>query len=73
MVLKTKKNFRDDGLKQEALDEVVREEKTRLNVDVPLSLYKKLKLQAINEQKNTTITKIVIQAINEYLDKYSNE
>lgn len=72
MTLKAKKTSRDAALhKQEALEEVTKEETKRLNVDVPASLHQKVKMLAA--QQNTSITEIIIICLNEYLSKSSND
>jgi predicted HicB family RNase H-like nuclease len=70
-VLSAKKKRRASRAKDEALSEVTREETMRLNADVPVSLHRRVKLQAAQEGKS--ITEILITALETYLRKYSNE
>ena len=71
MTLKAKTSRRHHEQKEIALVEATKEETNRLNADVPVSLYKRLKMQAIEEE--CTITKLVIKSLNEYLDKNSKK
>jgi hypothetical protein len=43
------------------------DEKARLNADIPKSLYRKVKQRALDEE--TTVTELIIKAVNEYLSK----
>lgn len=45
-----------------------REDMLRLNMEIPRTLHKRLKLKAIYEDR--TVTDIVLQAINEYLHSH---
>jgi len=72
MSLKVKASRRTDERKQAAIDEAVREESARLNLLIPESLHRRLKLQAIAEGRHVTLTSIIIRAATEYLDKYSD-
>lgn len=45
-----------------------REDLQRLNMEIPKTLHKRLKLKAIYEDR--TVTDIVLQAINEYLHSH---
>jgi len=71
MVLKTKKARRDSGSKERALEEAVKEETTRLNAIVPVNLHRQVKIQAAKE--GSSITTLVIRALNEYLSKHSKK
>ena len=53
------------------MEEALKEETTRLNVDIPVSLHSQVKIRATQER--STITNIVIRALNEYLSKTINE
>lgn len=64
---KDKSKRRHDSQKQAAVEEALKEETTRLNVEMPISLHSRLKIQAIQEGKGVTITKIVNKAIEDYL------
>jgi predicted HicB family RNase H-like nuclease len=68
-MLRAKTTRRKSDAKDRVLDEVMREETTRLNAVVPLSLHRKIKIQAANEGR--TITELVISVLNEYLSKRS--
>jgi predicted HicB family RNase H-like nuclease len=70
-VLSAKKKRRGSRAKDEALSEVAKEETTRLNAIVPVSLHRQVKLQAAKEGKS--ITDILITSLEAYLKKYSNE
>lgn len=50
---------------------VTREETVRLNANVPKSLYRQVRLHAV--MHDTTITSLVLEALNEYLSKYSDK
>lgn len=71
MVLKAKTSRRTTETKELAIDEVAREETTRLNAMIPVSLHKRVKLQAVEEERS--ITDIVIEALDEYLSKNSKK
>ena len=70
-MLSAKKKRRGSRAKDDALNEVAREETTRLNAVVPVSLHKRIKLQAAKEGRS--ITEILIESLSTYLKKYSNE
>ena len=72
MSLKVKESRRSDERKQAAIEEAVKEESARLNLLVPESLHRRLKLQAIAEGRNVTLKSIIVRAANEYLEKYSD-
>jgi len=44
-----------------------KEEVTKMNVNIPKSFYKKIKQRALDE--DTSVTEIVIRALNQYLNK----
>jgi len=67
MVLKAKKSRREHDLKDQAIHEAGKEETTRLNAEVPISLHNKVKMRAIQEGKGSSITSIVINALEAYL------
>ena len=54
-------------MKERVLEEVAKEETTRLNAVVPMSLHKAVKVQAATEGRS--ITDILIDSLNEYLSK----
>lgn len=68
MVLKAKKTRRGDELKNLAMEEASKEETTRLNAEIPVSLHHKIKIRAVEEGKGSSITSIVIKALEAYLD-----
>ena len=68
MVLKAKKTRREHDLKDQAIHEAGKEETTRLNAEIPVSLHNKVKMRAIQEGKGRSITSIVIDALLAYLD-----
>ncbi|MHC5747966.1 MAG: hypothetical protein ACYTXT_40155 [Nostoc sp.] len=68
MVLKAKKTRREHELKNLAIEEARSEETTRLNAEIPVSLHNKVKMRAIEEGKGSSITSIVIKALEAYLD-----
>lgn len=65
MVLKAKTITRSSLAKDEALADVSKEKTVRLNANIPESLYKALKVKAVQEDK--TINDLVIFWVNEYL------
>lgn len=71
MALRAKKTRREREDKNLAMEEALKEETTRLNVDLPVSLHSQVKIRATQER--STITNIVIRALNEYLSKTINE
>ena len=73
MALHVKENRRSSEQKEAAIEEATKDEVTRLNVLIPETLHRDLKLQAIAEGKSVTITSIIIRAASEYLSKYGND
>ena len=71
MSLRAKKNRRERQEKNDALVEATKEETTRLNAEIPISLHSQVKIQATKER--TSITEIVIKALNDYLSNNSSE
>ncbi len=71
MSLRAKKNRRERQEKNDALVEATKEETTRLNAEIPISLHSQVKIQATKER--TSITEIVIKALNDYLSSNSCE
>jgi hypothetical protein len=72
-MLRAKKSRRDDNQKQAALEEAAKEETTRLNAEIPVSLHNRVKIRAIQEGKGKTITSIVVKALEAYLQTEINE
>ena len=73
MALHVKENRRSSEQKEAAIEEATKDEVTRLNVLIPETLHRDLKLQAIAEGKSVTITSIIIRAASEYLSKYGDD
>ena len=68
MVLKAKKTRRDHEQKNWAIEEASKEETTRLNAEIPVSLHNKVKIRAIEEGRSSSITSLVIKALEAYLN-----
>ncbi|MBD0265120.1 MAG: hypothetical protein ICV85_05460 [Tolypothrix sp. T3-bin4] len=68
MVLKAKQTRRKSEAKTQAIEEASKEETTRLNAEIPVSLHNKIKMRAIQEGKGSSITNIVIKALVAYLE-----
>lgn len=66
-MLRAKTTRRRTDTKERVLEEVAKEETTRLNAVVPVSLHKAVKVQAASEGRS--ITDILIDSLNEYLSK----
>lgn len=73
MALHVKESRRSSEQKEAAIEEATKDEVTRLNVLIPETLHRDLKLQAIAEGKSVTITSIIIRAASEYLSKYGDD
>ena len=67
-IKKPKKTATHTG-KAEAMEDINKEEVSRLGVDIPLSLMKSLKIRAMDEGKGRNLTTITIDALNDYLNK----
>ena len=65
--LQAKKTRRKRQEKEEAISEATKEETKRLNAEIPKTLHNKLKMFAASRE--TKITNVVIEALNEYLSK----
>lgn len=70
-MLSAKKKRRSSRAKDEAINEAAKEETTRLNAIVPVTLHRQVKLQAAKEGRS--ITNILITSLETYLKKYSDE
>jgi predicted HicB family RNase H-like nuclease len=70
-MLRAKTTRRSTETKDRVLEEVAKEETTRLNAVVPVSLHKAVKVQAANEERS--ITDLLIEALNDYLSKSAKE
>ncbi len=70
MAFRAKKSSRHHQGKKEALKEITRESAVRFNALLPESIYKRLRLQAMDEGKGRDMTKITIDALNLYFRKY---
>jgi|YelNatPaOPRAMG01_1025707.scaffolds.fasta_scaffold202416_2 hypothetical protein len=66
-LLKAKRPSATNKEKALAALEDNREETIRMNVNLPKSFHKKVKLIAVNH--NTTVTDLVVKALNEYMSK----
>lgn len=66
-MLRAKTTRRSTETKDRVLEEVAKEETTRLNAVVPVSLHRAVKVQAANEGRS--ITDLLIEALNDYLNK----
>ena len=55
----------------ELIDDAGQEDQVRLNADVPKSLRKRIRIQSAKEERS--IREVVIDAVEEYLSKHSNE
>ena len=66
-MLRAKTTRRRTETKERVLEEVAKEETTRLNAVVPVSLHKAVKVRAASEGRS--ITDILIDSLNEYLSK----
>ncbi|MDE2814112.1 MAG: ribbon-helix-helix protein, CopG family [Gemmatimonadota bacterium] len=66
-MLQAKKPTRTSEGKQEALDALSEEEKVRLNLDIPKSTMRQLKMRAV--ERETTVSEIIRELVNEYLSK----
>ena len=65
MALRAKSSRRKSEAKDAALEEAIKEETKRLNLDIPTSLHSQLKIQAV--QEGTSMKAVVMKAINAYL------
>ncbi len=66
-MLQAKKSTRTSEGKQEALEALSEAEKVRLNLDIPKSTMRQLKMHAV--ERETTVSEIVRELINEYLSR----
>ena len=67
-ILKVKKSHsKRNKVKEKALAEVVKEPTIRLNVNIPESLHRMLKISAIEERSD--MKSLIVQLIEEYLSK----
>ena len=66
MVLNAKSGRRDSEAKDRVLAELSAEPTKRLNVEVPASLHRRLKVASATHE--TTITEIVLAALENHLD-----
>ena len=71
MPLQPKKSRRKREEKDQAIREVQREKTKRLNAEIPEELHRKVKLLALQSDKN--ITDIVIESLTSYLMFHSKE
>ena len=66
-MLHAKQSTRSSEGKQEALDALSEEEKVRLNLDIPKSTMRQLKLRAVEQE--TTVSGIIRGLVDEFLSK----
>lgn len=66
-MLQAKKPTRASEGKKEALDTVSEEERVRLNLDIPKSTMRQLKMRAV--ERETTVSGIIRELVFEYLSK----
>lgn len=66
-MLRAKTTRRSTETKDRVLAEVAKEETTRLNAVVPVSLHKAVKIQAASEGRS--ITDLLVEALSDYLSK----
>jgi predicted HicB family RNase H-like nuclease len=71
MVLRAKKERRSTAMKTAVLEEAGKQDTTRLNAEIPITLHTQVKLRAAQERNS--MTDIVIKALVEYLNKSTNE
>ncbi len=67
MALKAKSTRRESESKEQAIAEVGKEETVRFNALVPVSLHRKVKIKAT--QENKSMTEVVIGLLEKYLKK----
>ena len=67
MPLKAKKNRRERSDKEQAIKEVQKSETRRLNIEIPVEMHRKLKLYAMDCDKN--MTEIVLGLIDRHLKR----
>lgn len=72
-MLKAKVTRRDHEGKQQAIEAASKEDTTRLNAEIPMSLHNRVKMRAIQEGRGSTITSIIIRALTEYLETPINK
>ena len=64
---KPKRSTRSSEGKQEALDVLSADETTRLNLDIPKTTMRQLKMRAV--ERDTTVSDIIRKLVSEYLSK----
>ena len=67
MILSARTNQRTSDSKDEAMAEVTAEPTKRLNVEIPASLHRRVKIAAVVSE--TTIVDLVTIALEEYLEQ----
>lgn len=70
MALRAKHSRRSHAGKDDAMEQVARPETTRLNADIPKHLHRRVKMQAAEE--GGKMNAIIVKALEEYLQKYSD-
>lgn len=66
-MLKSKRSTRPSAGKQAALDVLSADETARLNLDIPKTTMKQLKMRAVEEER--TVADVVRKLVDEYLSK----
>ena len=66
MTLQAKTQRRESETKERVLAEVTAESTTRLNVEIPTSLHRRIKMASV--VNDTTIMELVTVALEDYLD-----
>ena len=67
MTLQAKTQRRESETKEQAIAEVSAEPTRRLNVEIPTTLHRRIKMASV--MHDTTIMDLVTDALEEYLDK----
>ena len=67
MTLQAKTHRRDSETKEQVIAEVSAEPTRRLNVEIPTSLHRRIKMASV--VNDTTIMDMVTDALEEYLDR----
>lgn len=71
MSLKIKEPRHASARKLAAIEEAIKEEVINLNMRIPRSLHRRLRLQAVEEGHNVKMKSIVVKAIEQYLNGQS--
>ncbi len=63
-------SLKDNNAKRKVLEEVVKEDLTRVTVDINTSLYKGIKMLCITAPRKLKMKNVINEAVEEYLNKY---